>query len=157
MVIIIYMQNFSLLTLVIPDLGRFKAQNLYRVSQSELLNASRIVIAYVKRLKFCGLLLPFKNFCFYPRKLLTNWRNPSPHIAVAPADHGGHEIKNCFKLKINVIWTRKLTLSFELTILELFDGFTSLRVASCLSTAHKRLPNEMGNKYCKLYTYFRLA
>ena len=49
----IYMQNFSLLTLEIPDLEQFKDWNLYRVSQSELLNACKIVIAYVRRLKFC--------------------------------------------------------------------------------------------------------
>jgi hypothetical protein len=49
----IHMQIFSFLTSEIPDLERFKAWNLYRVSQSELLNACKIVIAYVRRLKFC--------------------------------------------------------------------------------------------------------
>ena len=55
------------------------------------------------------------------------------------------------------IYTRKSTLSFELIILELFDCFTSLRVAGCLSAALKRQPNEAGNKYSELYTYFKLA
>ena len=95
------MLNFSLLILVIPDLGQFKAWNLYRVSQSELLNASKIVIAYVRRLKFCmWIFLPFRNFLvFCPRKLLENWRNPCPHIAAAPEDHHGHKLKIVQNLK----------------------------------------------------------
>ena len=45
------MQNFSLLTSEIPDLEQFKAWKLYRLSQSELLKACKLVIAYVRRLK----------------------------------------------------------------------------------------------------------
>jgi hypothetical protein len=30
-------------------------------------------------------------------------------------------------------------------------------VAGCLSAALKRLPNEVGNNFCELYTYFKLA
>ena len=52
--------------------------------------------------------------------------------------------------------TRKSTLSFELTFLELFDGFTSQRVAGCLYAALKRQINETGNKYRESYTYFKL-
>ena len=48
-----HMQIFTLLTEEIPDLEQFKAWNLYRVFQSEHLNACKIVIAYVRRLKFC--------------------------------------------------------------------------------------------------------
>ena len=46
------MQNFSILTLEILDLEQFKAWKLYRVSQSDLLNACKIMIAYARRLKF---------------------------------------------------------------------------------------------------------
>ena len=77
------MQNFSILTLEILDLEQFKAWNLYRVSQSDLLNACKIMIAYARRLKF-GVWIFFyiyKLFVLCQQKLLANWRNLSLHIA----------------------------------------------------------------------------
>ena len=98
----------------------------------------------------CIFFLPFENFFVScPRKFLANGRNPRPNIAAAPAYHHGHEVKmvpNCKKM----LPEQKNHLSFEFIILELFDCFTSLRVAGCLSAALKRQPNEAGNKYSEL-------
>ena len=71
----IHMQNFSLLTSEIPDLEQFKAWNLYRVSQSELLNVCKIVIAYVRSLKFCMYIFfnIWKLFCFLSAEISCKW------------------------------------------------------------------------------------
>ena len=153
------MQNFSLLTSEIPELEQFKDWNLYRVSQSELLNACKIVIAYVRRLKFCMWIFftISKLFCYMSadiaRKLAESASAYRGRARISPRTQN----KIGSKLQKNVTWTRKSTLSFELIILELFDCFTSLRVAGCLSAALKRQPNEAGNKYSELYTYFKLV
>ena len=63
------MQNFSILTLEILDLEQFKAWNLYRVSQSDLLNACKIMIAYARRLKFgVWIFFIYINILFCVRK-----------------------------------------------------------------------------------------
>ena len=115
----IHMQNSSLLTSEIPDLEQFKAWYLYRVSQSELLNACKIVIAYVRRLQFCMWIF------FTISKLLYLM---SSEIACKLAETASA-----------------------------YRGRAHISPLSCLSAALKRQPNEAGNKYSELYTYFRLA
>ena len=94
----IHMQNFSLLTSEIPELEQFKDWNLDRVSQSELLNAFKIVIAYVRRLKFCMWIFFYisklfcllsatyvllENFCpgFYCRRKYYNFFRPKTTLS----------------------------------------------------------------------------
>ena len=103
----------------------------------------------------CGFFLSFQNLFFLlsaeiARKLAESASAYHGRARRSPQTWN----KNGSKLKKNVTWTRKST--FELIILEHFDCFTSLRVAGCLSAALKRQPNEAGNKYSELYTYFKL-